>query len=162
MPFEVMGEITGKRATGAAMRTGLGAVAGWAELQAEVECSLLALRCTHLRVSLFAVGLGTQSRAGGAVARALAALGPVGRLPDGSLGLLYLGPRPCGISSEAPLVETVRRRVQAALGGAERHGVQPLIAAVHAWSDELAGVGALLQLLLAWETPLHLADLAAA
>lgn len=143
-------------------------VAGWPAFQAEIERSLVRLRGTHLRLSLFQVRLGTRAHAGMAMA-ALSDLGATGRLPDGSLGLLYLGPRPEGIGGEVALGQRIERRLLDALGPVAPRAAsirsqmaRPQVAVVHAWSDELTGVGGLIRLLLAWETPLNLLDLAAA
>ncbi len=118
-------------------------VPDWFTLRAEIGRSLGLLRGTHLRVWLLALPI--EPTAIAAAATRLATLGPVGRLPDGRLGLFYFGPLPqdgAGKISVVALVCQRLRPVVAELVHAPAHA-----AAVTAWADELSDPGALLQML---------------
>ncbi len=125
------------------------AVPTWPSFETEIERSLRLLRQLRLPVSLFALPLHDRPGAEAAAAHALAGLGTVGRLPDGRLGLLYLGPRARGAEGEAQLVKLLYERITRALEEAGRPEAAPAIAAIHGWTDELWSAGLLLAALAA-------------
>lgn len=114
-----------------------GAAPSWPSFEAEIERSLRLLRPIRLPVTLFALKFPADAAADRAAVDALSGLGAVGRLPDGRLGLFYLGPRTAGESGEAALVKLVYERAARAFA-AQGCGAEALqVAAAHAWTDAL-------------------------
>jgi hypothetical protein len=110
------------------------------------------LRGVHVPVSLFAVSLGDGGRIEAAeiAAEALSQFGPVGKLIDGRVGLLYLGPRSPNANGDSLLTSHVFSRVEKRL---QERGWGGLcrsleLAAVHGWTDEIAGAADLLRSLV--------------
>lgn len=123
----------------------------WHAFEAAIERSLRMLRGVHIPVSFLAVHLGAGGRgdAAEAVAEALSQFGPVGWLADGSVGLLYLGPRPPEKDGDRVLTGRVFSRVERRL---HERGWAALcrdieLAAVHGWTDEIDGPGDLVRAL---------------
>jgi len=123
----------------------------WHAFDAAIERSLHMLRGVHIPVSFFAVYLGTGGRGDAAevVGEALSQFGPVGWLADGSVGLLYLGPRPPEKDGDTVLTSRifnrVERRLQERGWAALCRGLE--LAAVHGWTDEIDGSADLVQAL---------------
>ncbi|HLI12291.1 MAG TPA: hypothetical protein VKY65_11890 [Alphaproteobacteria bacterium] len=114
----------------------------WYAFDAAIERSLRMLRGVHVPVSLFAIHLGGPSRheATEAIGEALNRFGPVGRLADGGIGLLYLGPRATDESGDEALTNhlhsrVVRRLRESGWTALTRHME---FTAVHGWTDEMA------------------------
>lgn len=107
----------------------------------QIERSIGLLAGQHsLRISLFRLEfVGIAARDIGQRARqSLAALGLIGALPDGSLGLLYMGARASG-QEDLSVERAVAERVNAALAFAAPSGARLLsVTAAHRWADEIA------------------------
>jgi hypothetical protein len=113
--------------------------------------SLRLLRSIHVPITLFAVALPARGavEADACVTAALLPFGVVGRLPDGRIGLLYLGPHSPGEAGAealaaqllAKVVRHLRERGWEALSGGVR------LAAARAWTDAIARPAELLQAL---------------
>lgn len=99
-----------------------------------------------LRISLFRfefVGV-TAAEIGSRVRHALASLGMVGLLPDGSLGLFYVSPRPSAqedLAVERSMADKINRIL--ALNAPSDARIQSVTAA-HRWADEVGGVDELI------------------
>lgn len=124
----------------------------WHAFDAAIERSLRMLRGVHIPISFFAVRLGqaTYGDVAGLIADALSQFGPVGRLVDGSIGVLYLGPRKPQPDGNAALAQHVRSRVESQL---REHGWPMLakqieFAATHGWTDEVNGAKDLVRALV--------------
>lgn len=117
----------------------------WPAFASSIERSLRLLHEVHVPVSLFALRLDGGDKAVDAAAGALVRFGAVGRLPDGSLGLLYLGPRPAGRRGEAALENQIFMTAAHGLGeqGWAAVGETPVLTAVHSWTDQVRDVAAL-------------------
>jgi len=108
----------------------------------QIERSIALLGGQHfLRVSLFrlefvgaaATGVGARAR------QALGPLGMVGDLPDGSLGLLFVGPRPAG-QDDLAVERMVADKLNQALTLAPPSAARLLsVTAAHRWADEIDG-----------------------
>ena len=123
----------------------------WHAFDADIERSLRMLRGVHIPVSMFAVGLGDVARrsAADAIGDALGRYGPVGRLADGRIGLLYLGPRSREQNGDAILANQVQKSIERRL---HERGWSALVqslelAAAHGWSDEIFGSVELIRML---------------
>lgn len=122
----------------------------WHAFDTAIERSLRMLRGVHIPVSFFAVQLGTGGAAAAeVVGEALSQFGPVGWLADGTVGLLYLGPRPPEKDGDTVLTSRVfsrvERRLQECGWAALCRGLE--LAAVHGWTDEIDGSGDLVRAL---------------
>lgn len=99
-----------------------------------------------LRISLFRfqfVG-GTAAQVGARARQALSTLGLVGLLPDGSLGLLYVAPRPSAYEDlvvERAVIDKVNRILATSAPSEAR--ILSAVAA-HRWTDEIADADALI------------------
>ena len=118
---------------------------------ASIAHTLRLLRSIHVPVTLFAVylpapGLGAADES---VSAALLPFGVVGRLPDGRIGLLYLGPHTLGEAGDRALsthlLDKIERRLRDNGWGSLCPGVK--LTAVHAWTDAIAHPSHLLQAL---------------
>ncbi len=116
--------------------------------EASMAYSLRLLRQSHVPLTLFAVELPARGlvEANDAVGEALSPLGVVGRLPDGRIGLLYLGPHSLGADAEQVLARHILDKIE---GRLRDQGWGPLcrglkLTAAHAWSDAIAGPAQLL------------------
>jgi len=118
------------------------------EFAAEIARMLRPLRAMHLRVSLYSLRFRGQpgrlacNWAGGALRR----YGPVGALPDGRIGMLYVGPKVPGDDSGDELSDLLSTRVRDVLlarGIRLRSGAVQLMV-THRWSDEITDPGELL------------------
>ncbi|HYB08970.1 MAG TPA: hypothetical protein VEJ16_04815 [Alphaproteobacteria bacterium] len=123
----------------------------WHAFDADIERSLRMLRGVHIPVSMFAVGLGEVSRgsAAEAVGDALSRYGSVGRLADGRIGLLYLGPRSLEQNGNAVLANQVHKSIERRLHERGWSGlIESLdLAAAHGWTDEIFGSIELIRML---------------
>jgi hypothetical protein len=94
-----------------------------------------------LRISLFRfefVGI-AAGEIGIRVRLALASLGMVGLLPDGSLGLLYVAPRP-SVQEDLAVERSVADKVNRTLAVAAPSDARLLsVTAAHRWADEIGG-----------------------
>lgn len=124
----------------------------WHAFDATIERSLRMLRGVHIPISFFAVRLSQASfaEAVGLIGDALSQFGPVGRLADGSVGLLYLGPRKPGPEGDSALAQHVRGRIESRL---REHGWPMLVnqiefAVAHGWTDEVDSVEDLVRTLV--------------
>lgn len=128
--------------------------------EATVDRILDALGVANIRLSLFAVAVDGARPVD--VVRALSArLAPshvVGRLADGLVGILYLGPRPNGIDADLEVERAVANRIADALRRpAIAGGFPPFrIRSAHCWTDGIAGAADLIDALgdLSWLRPL--------
>lgn len=126
-------------------------LAPWHAFDAAIERSLRMLRGVHVPVSLFAIRITGMQRdeAATVIGEALSQFGPVGRLGDGSIGLLYLGPRSPNPDGDAALANHVFSRVD---GRLQERGYGALcrsleLAAVHGWTDQIQGSADLIRAL---------------
>jgi hypothetical protein len=112
-----------------------------------IDRCLELLRGSHTRVTLFAVAppVTVSSELEAIICAALAPLGSVGRLPDGRIGLLYLGPHGPDEAGSPRLRSCVSERIERRLldrGWGDHRWGRPLppvrIAAVDGWTD---GIG---------------------
>jgi hypothetical protein len=124
----------------------------WHAFDSAVEHSLRMLRGVHIPVSFFALRLGAAgaSAAAEAVGDALCQLGPVGRLADGSIALLYLGPRKTEPEGDAALSAMVRGRIEARLkeSGWPKLATQIEFTVFHGWTDEVGHTSDLVRVLV--------------
>jgi len=107
----------------------------------EIDHLLRSLSLTNVRLTLLAVaarGL-SRGRLEGATRRALGSSVLVGILPEGSVGVLYVGPRPDGDSADREVVSDIARQIRAALTSrSATGGEEPLyLRVVHRWTDEI-------------------------
>ena len=125
----------------------------WHTFYGAVEHTLRMMRGVHVPVSFFALRLGAagEGGAGEAVGEALGPLGPVGRLADGTIALLYLGPRRPVPEGAEDLSVLVRTRIEARLRerGWPMLATQMEFASVHGWTDEVGNTTDLVRA-LAW------------
>lgn len=104
----------------------------------------------HAGVTLFAIGwrppTPRDAGAEAAAVRALTPLGCVGLLPDGRIGLIYLGPRGASGVGVATLTDWVRNRLIDRLSneGWPRHAATLELSAAHGWTDSVATPRALI------------------
>jgi hypothetical protein len=111
--------------------------------EAALANSLRLLRRIHVPLTLFAVRLPAQglTEAEAVVGDALSPLGVLGRLPDGRIGLLYLGPRAPDAHGEDALsrhvLAKIEKRLQDRGWGSLCRGVR--LYAAHAWADVVSG-----------------------
>jgi hypothetical protein len=118
---------------------------------ASLAHSLRLLRSIHVPLTLFAVQLPAQGivAADETVSATLLPFGVVGRLPDGRIGLLYLGPHTLGEAGgralSTHLLDKIERRLRDHGWGALCPGVR--LTAVQVWSDAIAHPSHLLQAL---------------
>lgn len=108
----------------------------------QVERSIALLGGQHfLRVSLFRlafVGVGA-AEIGPRARQALAALGMIGDLPDGSLGLLFVGPRAAG-QDDLAVERMVADKLNRALASSAPSAARLLsLTAAHRFADEIGG-----------------------
>lgn len=110
--------------------------------------SLDLLSGVHTGVTLMAISWPEQAPLDveAAAAAALLPLGNVGRLPDGRIGVAYLGPRGHDDAGATALSAYVRRRLQMRLSevGFRRDAERVRVVAVHEWTDRVAGARALI------------------
>lgn len=108
----------------------------------QIERSIALLSGQHfLRVSLFRLAFvgGGAAMIGARAQQALGALGLVGQLPDGALGLLFVGPRPAGrddLAVERMVADRLNQVQTLATPSAAR---LLSITAAHRWADEIDG-----------------------
>ena len=107
-----------------------------------VRSVLWHLGAVHLRVSAFCLRMaGAEKGAAPVAASILEQLsGYAGLLPDGSIGFLYIGPRPQNSESDPLVAESMEARLKAALaqgisGSVRRVRVER---SVHGWTDEIS------------------------
>jgi len=118
---------------------------------ASVAHSLRLLRSIHVPVTLFAVHLPARGLAAAdeSVSATLLPFGVVGRLPDGRIGLLYLGPHTLGEAGDRALsthlLDKIERRLRDHGWGSLCSGLE--MTAVHAWTDAIAEPARFLQAL---------------
>ena len=109
------------------------------------------LRGSHTRVTLFAVEPpGTvPAEIEAVIGDALAPLGTVGRLPDGRIGLVYLGPHGNGEAGTGALHAYVSERIGRRLMDRvwDRHRPTVKIAAVDRWTDNVRSARELIEAL---------------
>lgn len=107
----------------------------------QIERSIALLAGQHsLRISLFRLEfVGIAAHELGARARqSLAGLGLIGALPDGSLGLLYMGARPSG-QEDLSVERVIAEKVNLTLAQAAPSSARLLsVTAAHRWADEIA------------------------
>lgn len=107
----------------------------------EVERTVVLLSGQHfLRISLFRFQFVGASAAeiGVGVPQALMSLGMVGLLPDGSLGFLYVAPRPSA-QDDLAVERAVAERLNRMLAIAAPSDARLLsVTAAHRWADEIA------------------------
>jgi len=107
--------------------------------QVERNIALLSSQ-RFLRISLFRfqfVGV-TALEIGARVRQALTSLGMVGLLPDGSLGLLYVAPRP-SVREDLAVERAVADKINRILAVAAPSEARLLsVTAAHRWADEIA------------------------
>lgn len=128
--------------------------------EATVDRILDALGVANVRLSLFAVAV-DGSRAVDVVRALTARLAPshiVGRLENGLVGILYLGPRPGGADADLGVERAVAGRIADALRRpAVAGGFPPFrIRSAHRWTDEIGAARDLIDALgdLSWLRPL--------
>jgi hypothetical protein len=113
--------------------------------------TLRLLRCIHVPITLFAVQLPARGpmEADECVCTALLPFGVVGRLPDGRIGLLYLGPHSRGEAGECALAERLLAKVVQHLRdqGWEALSREARLMTAHTWTDAIAGPAELLEAL---------------
>jgi hypothetical protein len=108
----------------------------------------IALLCGQrfLRISLFRlefVGV-AAAEIGPRARRALRSFGLVGILPDGNLGLLYVGPRPAG-QEDMDVERVVTDKLNHELARTAPSDARLLsVTASHRWADEINGAGELI------------------
>lgn len=124
----------------------------WHAFDGAVAHSLRMLRGVHIPVSFFALRLGGagDSAAAETVGASLCQLGPVGRLADGSIALLYLGPRKPAPEGDAALTAMVRARIEARLkeSGWSMLAGQMEFTVFHGWTDEVGHTSDLVRALV--------------
>lgn len=107
--------------------------------QVERNIALLASQ-RFLRISLFRfqfVGV-SATEIGGPVRQALASLGLVGLLPDGSLGLLFVAPRQ-SVKEDLAVERSVTDKINCILTVIAPSAARILsVKAAHRWADEIA------------------------
>jgi len=107
--------------------------------QAMLDHCLTLLCGSHARITLFAVELPVSvvDEVEATIGEALAPLGSVGRLPDGRIGLVYLGPS--GSDGGAELQAYVSERISRRLldRGWGRHVSSVRMAVVGRWTDRI-------------------------
>lgn len=123
----------------------------WHAFDAAIERSLKMLHGVHIPVSLFTVRFGELLRGdpAEAIGDALCQFGSAGRLADGRIALLYLGPRSRAGDGDVTLVRHLHSRIEQRL---KERGWAALcrnleLAAAHGWTDELDGSTDLVRLL---------------
>ncbi len=109
---------------------------------AQIERSIALLAGQHfLRISLFRlefVGV-AAAEIGPATRQSLAALGMIGALPDGSFGLLIVGPRAPG-QDDLAIERVVAEKLNHVLTVAAPSAARLLsVSAAHRWADEIGG-----------------------
>jgi len=112
----------------------------WYAFEAVIERSLAMLHGVHIELSLFVIR-SDRTIEGGAMAAIAASwcrFGAVGRLPDASIGLFYLGPHER--RGGTALADHLRRRVEHHLRASD-------LVIAQGWSDEVDGASDLLNLL---------------
>ncbi len=121
-------------------------------MKVEIQQTLRTLGSARLPLSLYSVSIrGVPSdTAHAAVRQDLELVGRVGRLADGSVGFLYIGPRAVGERQRRILSDRITRDVRSAMRrwsfGRDTAPVQ--LRAVHRWSDELSDAEQLIDELL--------------
>ena len=118
-------------------------IASWSAFRSEIERSLGLLCHMRLQVSLFSVRIaGMPDAAAAAIVESLIRLGSVGRLWDGTIGLLYLGPRAPGSAGDVTLMRHVHDLIEQKLAvqGFAALGGRIEVSATHAWTDTISGV----------------------
>jgi len=124
--------------------------------------SLRLLHRIHVPITLFAVGLPAEGlvEAESCVSATLLPFGVVGRLADGRIGLLYLGPHSPGEAGERALATHLLAKIAGRLGeqgwGSLSRKVE--LSAAHAWTDALEQPAELLHALAERGTPYRMAD----
>jgi hypothetical protein len=143
---------SGGRARGAGSAAANSTLLPWHAFDTAVEHTLRMMRGVHVPVSFFALRLGAAGAgaAAEAVGDALGQLGPVGRLADGTLALLYLGPRKPAPEGADDLSALVRRLVEARLRerGWPMLATQMEIASYHGWADDVGHTADLVRALV--------------
>ncbi len=119
---------------------------------ADIDDTLHSLGSARLPLSLYALsvpGVAPDVLALAAT-RALGLVGAVGRLADGSVGFLYIGPHAAKASRQRALSERIAGALRTALAeGSARTTAWPVVLhAVHGWSDEFGGARTLIDGLL--------------
>ena len=111
----------------------------------QADQALRRLGLQHLRISLFRLGADRRGRR--SVASVLDRLpGYAGRLPDGTIGFLYIGPRPQGPDADRRLTETIEHRLRTDLAARppQRQPAVTIDLSLHRWSDEIVDATVLL------------------
>lgn len=128
---------------------------GAMSLEGEIDRLLSALGLANVRLSLIAVSvpdiatdvLVTIARA------ALSSFHLVGVLANGSVGILYMGPRPAATEGDRALESDIVERLEGALKNAMdahvRHGAKASlkVRSAHRWTDEIGDAGDLVRAL---------------
>lgn len=121
----------------------------WYAFAAAIERSLRMLHGVHIPVSLCAIRAdrGVPAEALAVVGEALCQFGAAGRLADGSIGLLYLGPHEH--DSGGALANFLRKRIESRLheGGLNALGRRIDIKVARRWTDEIDDSSELVSLL---------------
>ncbi|MFN4283877.1 MAG: hypothetical protein ACK4NA_14665 [Alphaproteobacteria bacterium] len=107
----------------------------------QIERSIALLGGQHfLRISLFRLQFVGAADIGARARQALATLGMIGELPDGSLGLLFVGPRAAG-QDDLAVERMVADKLNQALAQAAPSAARLLsLTAAHRFADEIGGV----------------------
>lgn len=112
----------------------------WYAFESAIDRSLAMLRGVHIPLSLFVIRSHRiiQGETTAAIAAAWCRFGTMGRMPDASIGLLYLGPHER--HGDAALLAHLRREIERLMPAFD-------LAVAQCWSDELDGASDLLHLL---------------
>ena len=115
----------------------------WPAFESSAERNLRILRSIHVPVSAFTIGpVGAiQGPPAEVIGEALNPMGTVGRLRNGSIGFLFLGPH--GRQGDVDLTQFLRERVAGRLKDRGWPVVARSleIAGAHGWTDGITGLG---------------------
>lgn len=117
----------------------------------EIDRLLHALGVANVRLTLLAIATRELSRdfLEDAARLALGSFALVGILPEGSVGVLYIGPRRDGEGADRDVVNDIARQIRAVLTAqSPTDGERPLyLRAVHRWTDEIESAHDLIRML---------------
>lgn len=125
--------------------------AGASAFVREIDRLLHALGVANVRLTLLAIATRELSRdfLEDAARLALGSFALVGILPEGSVGVLYVGPRRAGEGADRDVVNDIGRQIREALTAqSPTGGERPLyLRAVHRWTDEIESAHDLIRML---------------
>lgn len=117
----------------------------------EIDRLLRALGLSNIRLTLLAIAAREPSRdfLEDAACLALGSSALVGILPEGSVGVLYVGPRRDGEGADRDVVNDIARQIRTALSTQFPAGGEPplYLRAVHRWTDEVESAHDLIRML---------------